>query len=119
MKKFLVTLIVIILAVSVGFGIFYLVKDNEVISIKASPMYKKAGDSFEIGLDMKNPNSYTKVTVTSSNENVVKIVNSNIKEKNGVAAATFKAEAGGHAKIVFKTNNAKFRNIGCGSGVCR
>ena len=118
MKKFLVTLIVIILAVSVGFGIFYLVKDNEVISLKASTMYKNAGDSFEIGLDMKNPNSYTKVTVTSSNENVVKIVNSNIKEKNGVAAATFKAEAGGHAKIVFKTNNAKFRNIGCDVIVC-
>ena len=118
MKKFLVTLLVIILAVSVGFGIFYLVKDNEVISLKASTMYKNAGEAFEIGLDMKNPNSYTKISVSSSNENVVKIVNSQIKEKNGVAAATFRAETGGHAKIVFKTNNAKFRNIGCDVIVC-
>ncbi len=118
MKRFLVTLVVIILAVSVGFGVFYLVKDNEVISLKAHTIYKDAGESFEVNLDMENPNSYTTVTVSSSDENVVKVENSNIDKKNGVATGTFTAVSGGSAKVVFKTNNAKFRNIGCDIIVC-
>lgn len=118
MKRFLVTLVVIILAVSVGFGVFYLVKDNEVISLKAHTIYKDAGESFEVNLDMENPNSYTTVTVSSSDENVVKVEGSNIDKKNGVATGTFTAVGGGSAKIVFKTNNAKFRNIGCDIIVC-
>jgi len=51
MKKFLVTLVVILIAVSLGFGIFFLVRDNEVISIKSTSLYKDANQTFEIALD--------------------------------------------------------------------
>lgn len=118
MKRFLVTLVVIILAVSVGFGVFYLVKDDEKISLKAHTVYKDAGESFELSLDMENPNSYTTIEVKSSDENVVKVMATEIKEKDGVAKGIFSALAGGNAKVVFKTNNAKFRNIGCDVIVC-
>ena len=93
-------------------------KDNEKISLKAQTIYKDAGDPFEITLDMENPNSYTTVTVSSSDETIVKVVDSKIDKKKGVATGTFTAIAGGNAKIVFKTNNAKFRNIGCDVIVC-
>jgi hypothetical protein len=118
MKRFLVTLVVIILAVSVGFGVFYLVKDDEKISLKAHTVYKDAGESFELSLDMENPNSYTTIEVKSSDENVVKVIDSEVEKKEGIAKGVFAAVAGGNAKVVFKTNNAKFRNIGCDVIVC-
>lgn len=118
MKRFLVTLIVIILAVSVGFGVFYLVRDNEVISLKTASLYKDVEEGFEISLDMENPNSYTTVEVISSDESVVKVEDSVVDRKNGLATGTFKALKGGNARITFKTNNAKFRNITCDVVVC-
>ena len=118
MKRFLVTLIVIILAVSVGFGVFYLVRDNEVISLKTVSLYKDSGENFEVSLDMENPNSYTTVEVSSSDETVVKVEDSTINRKKGLATGTFKALKGGNARITFKTNNAKFRNITCDVVVC-
>ena len=66
MKKFLVYLLVIVLTVSVGFGIFYLVRDNEIISISSASIYKDAGESFTLDIDHQNKKSYTEITVTSS-----------------------------------------------------
>ena len=113
MKKFLVTLIVIILAVSIGFGVFYLVRDDEVISLKTASLFKDVGEKFEVSLDMKNANSYTTVQVSTSDEGVVKLSDSKVSKKNGKATGSFEAIKGGNAKITFKTNNAKFRNITC------
>lgn len=119
MKKFLVTLIVIILAVSVGFGVFYLVRDTEVISLGTASLYKDIDDSFEVSLDMKDPNSYTTVEVISSDNQVLEVIDDvRIDREKGIATGTFKAVAGGNATITFKTNNAKFRNITCDIVVC-
>lgn len=104
MKKFIVYLMVIILAVSLGFAVFYLVRDNEVISISSASIYKDAGDSFQIDVNHQNKKSYTSITVSTSNANVV----SYDKTSN-----TFKAENGGVARINFRTTNAKFRNLWC------
>ena len=54
MKKFIVYLLVIILTVSLGFAIFYLVRDNEVISISSASIYKDAGDSFTLDINHTN-----------------------------------------------------------------
>jgi len=119
MKKFLVTLVVIVLAVSVGFGVFYLVRDTEVISLGTASLYKDVNDSFEVSLDMKDPNSYTTVEVSSSDNQVLEVVDDvKIDRTKGIATGTFKAVAGGNATITFKTNNAKFRNISCDVVVC-
>lgn len=118
MKKFLTTIIVIIVAVSLGFGVFYLVKDNEVISLKTASLYKNVNESFELGLDLDDPNSYTKVEVYSTDNNVVEVKNQEIKISGKRAVGEFVAKTGGVAKIVFKTNNAKFRNVSCDIIVC-
>ena len=118
MKKFLTTVLVIIVAVSLGFGVFYLVRDNEVISLKTASLYKNVNEKFELGLDLEDPNSYTKVEVYSTDEKVIEVTNKDIKIIGKTAVGEFKALQGGVAKIVFKTNNAKFRNVSCDVIVC-
>ena len=108
MKKFLVYLLVIVLTVSVGFGIFYLVRDNEVISISTASIYKDAGESFTLDIDHQNKKSYTEITVTSSDDSIVK---GEYDAKNGQFKAT--AVSGGVARINVRTSNAKFRNLWC------
>lgn len=118
MKKFLTTIIVIIIAVSLGFGVFYLVKDNEVISIKTASLYKNVNEKFSFGLDLQDPNSYTKIEVYSTDEKVLKVTSKKVEIDGNTAMGEFEAVAGGVAKIVFKTNNAKFRNVTCDVVVC-
>ncbi len=108
MKKFLVYLLVIVLTVSVGFAVFYLVRDNEVISISSASIYKDAGESFTLDIDHQNKKSYTEITVTSSDDSIVK---GEYDEKNGQFKAT--AVSGGVARINVRTSNSKFRNLWC------
>ncbi len=108
MKKFLVYLLVIVLTVSVGFGIFYLVRDNEIISISSASIYKDAGESFTLDIDHQNKKSYTEITVVSSDDSIVK---GEYDAKNGQFKAT--AVSGGVARINVRTSNAKFRNLWC------
>lgn len=108
MKKFLVYLLVIILTISIGFAIFYLVRDNEVISISNVSIYKDAGESFTLDINHRNKKSYTEISVTSSDDNIVK---GEYDSKNGQFKAT--AVSGGVARINIRTSNAKFRNLWC------
>ena len=104
MKKFLVYLLVIVMTVSLGFAIFYLVRDNEVISISSASIYKDVGQKFSIDVDHRNPKKSTTIEITTSDANIVSYNDAN-KE--------FKAESGGVARINFRTSNTKFRNIWC------
>ena len=104
MKKFIVYLLVIVLAVSLGFAVFYFVKDDEVISISASSMYVDKDETFTIDLNHNNKKVYTDISVSSSNEEIV----SYNEETN-----EFTAHNGGIARINFKTTNSKFRNLSC------
>lgn len=105
MKKFIIYLLVIVVAVSLGFAVFFLVRDNEVISISSATIYKDAGSKpFTIDVNHQNKKSYTKITISVSNENVV-----SYDSKNN----SFTAVSGGIARINFRTTNAKFRNLWC------
>lgn len=113
MKKFLAYLLVIVLTVSLGFAVFYLVRDNEKIALTTTTLYKDKGSTFELALDMSKNNSYTKISVSSSNENVVSIKDKEINIKKGIAKATLVANEGGVVRVNFQTNNSKFRNLYC------
>ena len=104
MKKFIVYLLVIVVAVSLGFAVFFLVRDNEVISISSATIYKDVQQPFTIDVNHYNKKSYTKITVSISDETIVSY------DSN---TSTFKAEKGGIARINFRTTNAKFRNLWC------
>lgn len=113
MKKFLAYLMVIVITVSLGFAVFYLVRDNEKIALTTTTLYRDKGSTFELALDMSKNNSYTKITVSSSNEDVVSITSREIDVKKGVAKATLVANDGGMVRVNFQTNNSKFRNLYC------
>lgn len=105
MKKFLVYLVVILVAVSVGFTVFYLVKDNETISISASSIYMREGDVIDdLGIVYNNKKSFSDYEVFSSNDNIAKYD----KDRK-----TLTAVSGGIATITFRTTNEKFRNLSC------
>ena len=108
MKKFIVYLLVIVMVVSVGFAVFYLVRDNEVISISSASIYKDVGDKFTLDVDHHNKKSYTEISITSSDD---EIVSGKYDEENGQFNAT--ANKGGVARINVRTSNAKFRNLWC------
>ena len=48
MKKFIVYLMVIVLTVSLGFAVYYLVDNNEVISISTASIYTDVDKEFSI-----------------------------------------------------------------------
>ena len=106
MKKFVVYLLVIVLVVSLGFGIFYLVRDNEVISISSASIYKDAGESFS--LDVTHTNKRSDVKVYSSDDDIVSV---RYDQDNTQVLAN--ANKGGVARINVRTTNAKFRNLWC------
>ena len=108
MKKFLVYLLVIILTVSTGFAIFYLVRDNEVISISTASIYRDKGESFVLDIEHTNKKNNTEINVTSSDEDVVK---GEYDEKSGQFKAI--AMSGGVSIINVRTSNVKFRNLAC------
>ena len=108
MKKFIVYLLVIIVTVSLGFAVFYLVRDNEIISISSASMYKDVGDNFTLDVSHMNKKKSTTINVTSSDDGVVSgSYNSNSGQYNAVA------NKGGVARINVRTTNAKFRNLWC------
>lgn len=92
------------MTVSLGFAIFYLVRDNEVVSISSASIYKDVGQKFSIDIDHRNPKKSTTIEISTSDAAIVSYNDSN-KE--------FKAESGGVARINFRTSNTKFRNIWC------
>ncbi len=104
MKRFLVYLLVIVMTVSAGFGIFYLVRDNEVISISSASIYKDVGQKFSIDVDHRNPKSTTTIDISTSDAGIVSY-DENEDE--------FTAVSGGVARVNFRTSNVKFRNIWC------
>lgn len=113
MRKFLTYLLVIVVTVSLGFAVFYLVRDNEKIALSKTTLYMEKGDTIELALDMSKNNSYTKISVSSSNEKVVSIKSRDINVKKGIAKATLVANEGGVVRVNFQTNNSKFRNLYC------
>lgn len=108
MKKFIVYLLVIICTVSLGFAVFYLVRDNEIISISSASMYKDIGDTFTLDVNHVNKKASTSISITSSDDT---IVSGKYSEEKGTYTA--EAKKGGVARINVRTTNAKFRNLWC------
>lgn len=99
---------VIVLTVSLGFAVYYLVDNNEVISISTASIYTDVDKEFSIDVKCDNRKSYTTISVSSSDSSIV-----SVQESAKTDTYTFKAVAGGVARIVFTTSNSNFRNLYC------
>ncbi len=114
MKKFLVYLLAIVIVAAMGFSIFYLVRDDEVLSITNTSLYKEVGDDIVVGVNVKKPKSYTKIKLNYAGDtDIVEQVSANLNPNKGDVTAKLKATGGGTVRINFQTNNSKFRNLYC------
>ena len=114
MKKFLVYLLAIVLVAAMGFSIFYLVRDDEVLSITNTALYKEVGDDITIGVNVTKAKSYTKIKLEYAGDtDIIRHVSSNLNPSKGDVTAKLKATGGGTVRVNFQTNNSKFRNLYC------
>ncbi len=102
MKRFLAILLISVVAVSLGFAVYFVATNTEKIALPLSTMYKEVGEQFEIELDHENVDNTTEIEITSSDDSVVSY-------ENGV----YTAHKGGVARITFTTSNINFRNLHC------
>ena len=114
MKKFLVYLLAVVLVAAMGFSVFYLVRDNETLSITNTSLYKEVGDQFSVGLNTKKLKSYTTIKLNEVGDlDSIEKLSENLNPSNGKVEASFKATQGGTVRVNFQTNNSKFRNLYC------
>lgn len=105
MKKFLIYLAVILVAVSLGFTVFYLTRNNEKIYISTSSVYMREGDEIDdLSIVWENKKAFSEYEVLSSNDGIAKYDKETGK---------LKAVSGGIATITFRTSSVKFRNLSC------
>ena len=105
MKKFLIYLSVILVAVSLGFTVFYLTRNNEKIYISTSSVYMREGEEIDdLSIIWENKKAFSEYEVLSSNENIAAYDKTTGK---------LKAKSGGIATITFRTSSVKFRNLSC------
>jgi len=110
MKKFLIYLGAIISTVAVGFTVFYLVRNDEVLSISLEEVYVNTGDEFSIDLNHENAKAYTSVEVVlAGGEGDTTVMF--LSEEDDIY--TFKAGTAGLTQITFRTDNENFRNLSC------
>lgn len=118
MKKFLIFLVSIIVAICLGMTFYYFAKDEEVIKIQTSTLYLNIGDSVsldDLGFSHTHKKQETKINFNAGGEAVTSIISYDKSLKKYIAT-----EKGGATTIVISTNNKKFKkfyiNVVIGNG---
>ena len=114
MKKFLLSLVIAIAAISIGLTIYYFSIDNEVIMIKASYLVVEKGDTISTDslLDFKYRDKNTKLTfgILQDQDNQVLSFNSGDQY--------YVANQGGESKVEITTTNRSFSKFIINVVVC-
>lgn len=118
MKKFLVVLSAIIVAITISMTFYYFAKDEEIIKINTSTIYLNVGDSIsldDLGFSHTEKKKETKINFNAGGDDVQSII---YFDKNTNKYIT--TNQGGSTTIVIKTNNKKFKrfeiNVVVGNG---
>lgn len=118
MKKFLIFLVSIIVAICLGMTFYYFAKDEEVIKIQTSTLYLNIGDSVsldDLGFSHTHKKQETKINFNAGGEAVTSVISYDKSLKKYIAT-----EKGGATTIVISTNNKKFKkfyiNVVIGNG---
>ena len=108
LQKFLVCLLSVVVAVSLGVTVYYFARSNgETLALSQTECYANVGDQFTISIKQDNGNSNTTLELVSSDTSVVELVS---KDKLNY---TFKANKAGFAVINLLTNNENFNKVSC------
>ena len=102
-KKFLIFVVVLIAALSIGMTAYYFLKDDEVIVIKNTSVYANVGETFNIEIERREKKSQTKVSFYIQDGGILS------QEKNG----QFVALAAGQTEIILVTNKERIEKQKC------
>lgn len=118
MKKFLIFLSAIIVAISISMTFYYFAKDEEVIKINTSTVYLNIGDSIsldDLGFSHTEKKKETTINFNAGGDEVQEIIYFDSSTNKYVTT-----NVGGRTTIVIKTNNKKFKrfeiNVVVGNG---
>ena len=107
MKKFLIFLVSIVVAVSVGLTTFYFMKNDEVITIETKEIYVNAGDTIsleELGITRKKPSKKTTFNYNAGGEDVKSAIS--FDKKKGYYVVN--GNVAGDIQLVITTSNEKY-----------
>lgn len=107
MGKFLIFLLVVIVAVSLGLTVYYLMRNSETIELSDSIVNVNAGETFKVSIEHKDAHNGTTVALTTTDEELLELVSNNENEY------TFRALKGGIATIILSTNNRQYDGTTC------
>lgn len=114
MKKFLIYLGAIIATVALGTTVFYLVRNNETMSISMNEVYVNTGDEFSIDFNRENGKAYTDIEIVyAGGDDDMTVVKINEVDTENGKTYTFRAGTAGLTQITFRTSNENFRNMSC------
>ena len=114
MKKFLIYLGAIVATVALGCTVFYLVRNNETMSISMNEVYVNTGDEFSIDFNRENEKAYTDIEIIyAGGEGDMTVVKIDEVETETGKTYTFRAGTAGLTQITFRTSNENFRNMSC------
>ena len=107
MKKFLIFLVSIVVAVCVGLTTFYFLKNDEIIVFETKELYVNAGDTIsleELGFSRKKASKKTTFNYNAGGEVVTSAIN--FDAENGYYVV--KGDVAGDIKLVITTSNKRY-----------
>lgn len=107
-KSFMIFLLVIIIALSLGLTIFYFMSEDENLYLDKTLINTNLNEEFSISIVHDNPDGNTKYEL-NYDSNVLQLVS---KSENNMDY-TFKTIASKQTEIVLSTNNTRFGNLSC------
>lgn len=102
-KKFLVFVVILIAALSIGMTAYYFLKDDEVIVIKNTSVYANVGETFNIDIERREKKSQTKVSFYIQDTSIIS------QEKSG----EFVALSAGQTEVILVTNKERIETQKC------
>ena len=102
MKKFLVFVMIAVVALGIGFATFRFTVKQQVIRVDTTPVECNEGDTFALDIEIRNKKNGTTITATSSNTDIVALSNTAGEEYK------FEAKSGGVATITVTSNVSGF-----------
>ena len=110
LNRFLIFLLIVLVAISIGLSIYYFLRNNETFSFDAEEgqsitKYVNIGEPFDITVIRNNP-SKDSYSLKSMDESIVKLV-----EKVDENVFRFEAVSGGQTTIQLETTNTAYKNL--------
>ena len=102
LKRFFIFLVVILVGLSLGLTAYYMLQNEEILSIKNTTVYINVGETMEVELVTDNIKGSTKYELVSNSDILV-------KQTDG----RFLAMAGGTATVSLVSSNEKYNKLKC------